>query len=158
DSADKVAAHAREYDLGFPTRSDAGAEIARALGAKVTPEAVILDASLEVRYRGRIDDAYASRLKRKGVVTARDLRAGLEDVLAGKEVARPATEACGCAIDGGQPQAAKSGSSKVTFCRDVMPILQEHCQPCHRPGEVAPFPLMDYRQTVRWAADIQSAV
>jgi hypothetical protein len=34
----------------------------------------------------------------------------------------------------------------VTFTKDVAPILQQHCQTCHRPGEAAPFPLMTYEQ------------
>ena len=34
----------------------------------------------------------------------------------------------------------------VTFTKDVAPILQKHCQTCHRPGEAAPFPLMTYEQ------------
>jgi len=45
-----------------------------------------------------------------------------------------------------------------TFYRDVLPILQKHCQSCHRPGEIAPFPLMTYSQTRRWAAEIRDAV
>ena len=28
----------------------------------------------------------------------------------------------------------------------MLPILQGHCQSCHRPGEVAPFPLVTYEQ------------
>ena len=31
-----------------------------------------------------------------------------------------------------------------TFYRDVLPILQQHCQSCHRPGEIAPMPLVTY--------------
>jgi hypothetical protein len=30
----------------------------------------------------------------------------------------------------------------TALLRDVRPILQDHCQSCHRPGEVAPMPLM----------------
>jgi hypothetical protein len=33
----------------------------------------------------------------------------------------------------------------VVFTRDVAPILFANCVTCHRPGEVAPFPLMTYR-------------
>jgi hypothetical protein len=33
------------------------------------------------------------------------------------------------------------------FYRDVLPILQQHCQACHRPGEVAPMPFVTYGQT-----------
>jgi hypothetical protein len=35
----------------------------------------------------------------------------------------------------------------VSFYKDVLPILQDHCQQCHRPGQIAPMPLMTYRQT-----------
>ena len=45
-----------------------------------------------------------------------------------------------------------------TFYRDVLPILQQHCQVCHRPGEIAPFPLVTYQQTRGWARAMQVAV
>jgi hypothetical protein len=28
----------------------------------------------------------------------------------------------------------------------VLPILQDHCQSCHRPGQIAPIPLVTYAQ------------
>ena len=34
-----------------------------------------------------------------------------------------------------------------TFYRDVLPILQDHCQTCHRLGEIGPMPLVTYKQT-----------
>lgn len=43
----------------------------------------------------------------------------------------------------------------VTFYRDVLPILQEHCQSCHRPGEIAPMPLETYAQARPYAAAIR---
>jgi hypothetical protein len=45
-----------------------------------------------------------------------------------------------------------------TFYKDVLPILQDHCQNCHRPGEVAPMPLVTYEQTKPWASAISHAV
>jgi mono/diheme cytochrome c family protein len=42
--------------------------------------------------------------------------------------------------------AANQSSEKPTFYRDVLPILQQHCQGCHRPGEIGPLPLMTYEQ------------
>jgi hypothetical protein len=36
------------------------------------------------------------------------------------------------------------------FYRDVLPILQQHCQRCHRPGEIAPMPLVTYEQVKSW--------
>ncbi len=45
-----------------------------------------------------------------------------------------------------------------TFYKDVLPILEEHCQSCHRPGEVAPMSLLTYEQTRPWAPAIAKAV
>jgi hypothetical protein len=41
-----------------------------------------------------------------------------------------------------------------TFYRDVLPILQQHCQRCHRPGEIAPMSLTTYDETKSWARQI----
>jgi Tfp pilus assembly protein PilF len=42
----------------------------------------------------------------------------------------------------------------VTFNRDIAPLLQEHCVPCHRPGQMAPFSLIDYGDAKGRAAEI----
>src|SRR6266851_8751552 len=49
-------------------------------------------------------------------------------------------------------------NSKLTFTKDVAPILQQNCQACHRPGEAAPFSLLTYEQARPWAKAIKSAV
>jgi len=50
------------------------------------------------------------------------------------------------------------GVSAPTFYKDVLPILQGHCQSCHRAGEVAPMPLVTYEQTRPWAGAMAHAV
>jgi mono/diheme cytochrome c family protein len=45
-----------------------------------------------------------------------------------------------------------------TFSKDVAPILQKHCQECHRPGEIGPFSLLTYKDARPWARAIRSAV
>ncbi len=42
-----------------------------------------------------------------------------------------------------------------TFWRDVLPILQQHCQVCHRRGEIAPMPLLTYRQVKPYVVEIK---
>ena len=39
-----------------------------------------------------------------------------------------------------------------TYNRDVAPILYQNCAVCHRPGEVAPFPLLTYQDAAKRAA------
>ena len=45
-----------------------------------------------------------------------------------------------------------------TFYRDVLPILQDHCQVCHRSGGIAPMAFENYEGTRGYAAAIQAAV
>lgn len=43
----------------------------------------------------------------------------------------------------------------VTYNKEVSRILQEHCQGCHRPGDIAPFALMTYRDAAAVAPQIK---
>ncbi|HEV3334733.1 MAG TPA: thiol-disulfide isomerase [Bryobacteraceae bacterium] len=45
-----------------------------------------------------------------------------------------------------------------TFNKDILPILQKHCQSCHRAGEIGPMPLLTYADTRPWAKAIKQAV
>jgi len=45
-----------------------------------------------------------------------------------------------------------------TFNKDIAPVVFQHCSNCHRPGEVAPFPLLTYRDVAKRASLIQSVV
>jgi hypothetical protein len=149
----EVGKHAKEFALGFPIYKDEKFAAVYALKAKSTPEAFVLDRHQILRYRGRIDNGYYARLKKNPQVTSHDLRNALDDLLAGKPVREPSTPPVGCSIVVDRPAAV--ANSKVTFHRDVEPILQKSCQGCHRPGEVGPFSLMTYKQAANWANDIK---
>ena len=45
-----------------------------------------------------------------------------------------------------------------TFYKDVLPVLQNKCQGCHRPGEAAPMSFLTYEKTRPYAAAIRQAV
>ncbi|MFZ3370673.1 MAG: hypothetical protein WA239_26425, partial [Candidatus Sulfotelmatobacter sp.] len=45
-----------------------------------------------------------------------------------------------------------------TFYKDVLSILQNKCQSCHRSGEPAPMPLVTYEETRPWAGKIAAAI
>ena len=46
-------------------------------------------------------------------------------------------------------------SGEVTFTTDIAPILRRSCQNCHRPGGVAPMPLITYEDVRPWARSIK---
>jgi len=55
--------------------------------------------------------------------------------------------------------AAAAGSCEVTFHENVQPILQKHCQECHRPGQIAPpFSLLTFTDARPWAKSIRENV
>src|SRR5262249_35809197 len=149
----QVSRLAKDYSLPFPVYLDVKLAAADALKADFTPEAFVLDGGHVLRYRGRIDNSYAARLKKNQQVTTYDLKQALAEITSGRAVSTPATEPIGCGIAREARPLPKAG--EVTYHRDVLPILQNHCQGCHRPGEVGPFSLMTYRQAVNWAGDIK---
>ena len=68
------------------------------------------------------------------------------------------------AVVASMPALAADSTSRVTFTKDVLPVLQENCQTCHRPagrnmsGMVAPMSLMTYREVRPWSKAIAKAV
>ncbi len=54
-----------------------------------------------------------------------------------------------------QPVPGVTGSQqKVTFNRDIAPIIFHNCAPCHRPGEAGPFPLLNYEDVKKHGRQI----
>jgi peroxiredoxin len=151
--AQAVDRSAKDYKPGFPVYADEKLAAADAFRAETTPEVFLLDAEFVLRYRGRINDAYAARLKPNKQVSSHDLVNALDALLAGKPISQAITPTVGCPIR--RPEAVKKATTSVTYYKDVVPILQERCQSCHRPGEVGPFSLLTYRQAVNWADDIK---
>ena len=46
----------------------------------------------------------------------------------------------------------------ATFYKDVLPILQNRCQECHRSGEIGPMALITYKETRPWAKSIREVI
>jgi len=45
-----------------------------------------------------------------------------------------------------------------TFNKDVLPILQQNCVECHRPGAIAPMSFVSYKDAQPYAKAIEKAV
>jgi hypothetical protein len=56
------------------------------------------------------------------------------------------------------PVVAPNAPRSPTFYRDVLPILQQRCQGCHRVGEIGPMPLVTFEQVRPYARAIAAAV
>jgi len=94
--ADSPAAMAERYDAAewrMPYLHDASQEVARAYGARTTPDLFVLDSDLRLRYRGAPDADHQDPSE-----NAAWLRAALDAVLAGEDPKPATTESVGCSI------------------------------------------------------------
>jgi hypothetical protein len=98
EDVDSIRRHVRDYGYPFEALRDPEHQFVTQVGARVTPEAVVLDAEGQRTYRGRIDNWYSDFGKSRPVATTRDLADAIEATLAGQHVAEPITEAVGCYI------------------------------------------------------------
>ncbi|HKB01972.1 MAG TPA: redoxin family protein [Gemmataceae bacterium] len=151
DDADRAAGHAADRDVPFLVLNDYGQRLADAVGVTRVPSVAVLDGDLKLKYRGRVDDQYGVAAKRPKASRA-DLAEALSEVVAGKPVTTPETDADGCLIGRNDKRVVKPG---VTFAKDVAPILQRRCEACHRDGQTAPFTLSSYDDAVKHAAGIK---
>lgn len=157
DSISEIAAFARQHKLSFPQLKDSHNALADQVGAERTPEVFVLDRKRQVRYQGRIDDQYGVGFIRDKV-SRLDLKAAIDELLAGKPVSQPRTEAVGCLI--GRVKAPMQHGD-VTYSNQVVRIFQRHCVECHRDGEIAPFSLTQdskYSEIKSWADTIQEVI
>ena len=154
DSIVEIGAHAQRHGIPFPVLKDLGNQVADRFGAERTPEVFVLDDTRTVRYCGRIDDQFGVGYQ-KNEANRNDLQLALEELLAGKTVSEPATDAIGCLI-GRVKRPTPSGD--VTYSKQVARILQSRCVECHHEGQIAPFALTNYEEVVGWAEMIQEVI
>ena len=58
----------------------------------------------------------------------------------------------------GLPRTPLLAAAAPTYYADVAPILYDNCVSCHRPGDIAPMPLLSYEDVRPWARSIKQKV
>ena len=147
DSMEDIKEFESELELSFPLAKDYDNKIADAYRATRTAEVVLLDARLNVVYRGRIDDQYSPGVSRASA-SSYFLRDAMESLIAGERVSVNETQAVGCLI--GRVKKAIDHPT-VTYTNQVSRLIQKNCVDCHRSGEIGPFSLEDYEEARGWA-------
>lgn len=152
DTAEKIRAHNAEFAFGWPVLIDVDQVAVRAVGAVTMPEVFVLDAARILKYRGRIDDGFAARMKQRPNITRADLKTAIDELLAGKEVSLPVTTAFGCPIpelEGDttthSPEMPDSPESPVST--PIAPDATTDAAP-------ASHPITKTAATVTWSQDI----
>ncbi len=140
------------YKIAFPVIFDAAGTIASQFHPTNTPDAFVIDDRTgNISYSGRIDDSFAALGKINQVLKSHDLSDAITDVLNDQPVAHPKTDPVGCVFEAWNKP---SLSNKVTYARDIAPIMNANCVSCHRSGQIAPFPLGSYNDVAKRAKQI----
>ena len=95
DSPEGLKRMAVEWGLTFPICYDATQAVAKSYMAACTPDPFLFDRDRRLVYRGQLDDSRPGNGK---PVTGADLRAAIDAVLAGREVAAEQKPSIGCNI------------------------------------------------------------
>jgi len=90
--------HAIDFGITAPVVVDREHRLVKATGAEMTPEAVVIDRSGGIAYRGRVSNLFVTYGKRRSEATEHHLRDAMEALAQGKPVITPRTEALGCYI------------------------------------------------------------
>jgi peroxiredoxin len=146
-----VAKHFEEFKAEFPVLFDASGLLAGVLKPSHVPESFVLDRDGKLVYRGAVDNAWEAIGRRRPQAEQTYLLDAVLASVAGKPVAVSKTNPVGCLIE----TIPQDGiTAKVTFTRDIAPIIHARCLNCHREGQVAPFALEGYEQVAKRAKQI----
>ncbi len=154
DSLSEIADEARQLSIKFPMLQDGKQALTRQLDAKTSTVVFVVDKHQVIRYRGMIDDQYALGSSRSAP-KYKYLDRAIKAVLKGKTPHVERTVAPGCLITRAQTQL---DAGLVSYSSHIARIVQDNCQTCHRPKQIAPFPLETYEDVSGWSAMIHSVV
>lgn len=104
DSPEKMAEEKEARGYNFPYLYDADQAVAKAYTAACTPDFFLFDGDHKLAYRGQLDPTRPHRISsgnyddRNGAADGRDLRAALDQVLAGQPVTVDQVPSMGCNI------------------------------------------------------------
>ena len=143
DSREAVAAEAAKQNIGFPILMDERQLVGEQLGAKREGEVFVIDPKTwVVAYRGPIAGAQAA----------------IEQVMAGK-----VTTTTRVAMNDGKaiafPEQERAADfAKISYSKDVAPILEAKCVTCHLKGGIGPFAMDSYEVVKGFSPMIRETV
>ena len=141
DGRDAIAKEKEEFGIDMPILMDSHQLVGEQLGVTRTAEFFVIDPKTwKVAYRGPLDDRlnYGTQ---KAVADHAWASDAIDAVLAGRPAMAANRQSPGCLID--FPQRGKV--AKISYSKDVAPILEKKCVACHVEGGIGPFAMTNYQ-------------
>ena len=143
DTRPDIAAEAAAQGYTIPIMDDDLQLAGEQLGVTYAGEVFVLEPRmLRVLYHGPAGPA---------------LGAALTDIAAGKPVANAAVDGTGTPI-GFPERARRVQHAKISYAKDVAPVLEAKCVVCHQEGGIGPFAMSEYAVVKQFAPMIRESL
>lgn len=150
DKHTAIIQEAAEYDVRIPILEDRAQIVSESLGLSRTAEVIVIDPhQWKIVYQGPIDDRLNYETQKKKAEEPYLIRV-LDDMIAGRSVVPLKISAKGCLI-------GFEKTPKIVY-KEIVPILEKSCLPCHSPGGVAPWSMDNYQKVKGWGKMIREVV
>jgi hypothetical protein len=148
DKRPTVQADAKAAGINFPILFDYEQLTGEALNLSRAGETIVVDPrTWTVAYRGALTGPAGEPLAKKAV----------DALVAGEKVAMAGPPAKGGVI--AFPELAHKGDfAKISYAKDIAPMIQAKCATCHQPGGIGPMPLNNYTQIKGFAPMIREVI
>jgi hypothetical protein len=156
DSREAIQAEAKDYGQDIPILMDANQLVGESLGVTRTAEVFVINPKTwQVMYRGPIDDRMDYGVQKAAVHNFAD--DALSNMLAGKPIQQATVQSKGCLVD--FPERAKRAEhAKISYVKDVAPILEAKCVACHQEGGIGPFAMTNYQMVKGFSPMIREVI
>jgi peroxiredoxin len=154
DSMEAIAKEKAEFNFDLPILKDSNQLVGEQLGVTRTGEFFVVDPKTwRVVYRGPLDDRldYGVQKARASHTWTAD---AIDAALAGKPIKMANKPSPGCLID----FPARSNPAKLTYVKDVAPILEAKCVACHQEGGIGPFAMTSYEMVKGFSPMIREVI
>jgi hypothetical protein len=146
DSREAVAAEMKKIGVDLPVMMDENQLVGESLGVSRDSEVFVIDPkTMKVAYHGPLDDRFAKASPNtKSAAKTKFAADAVDALLAGKEIAAPRIDVKAGEVIAFPERANQAAHAKISYAKDVAPIIEAKCVACHQEGGVAPFQLTNY--------------
>ncbi len=144
ETRDKVKPDAAANNIDMPILFDYEQLVGESLGLTKAAEVIVVDPrTWSVAFRGPVSNASTKK--------------ALDGLIAGDKVQLASAAAKGSAI--AYPEKAHAADfAKISYVKDIAPIIQEKCTNCHQPGGIAPMQLNNFEQVKGFSPMIREVI
>jgi peroxiredoxin len=143
DNREAVAAEAAKQGLRIPILMDEQQLVGEQLGVQREGEVFVVNPKTwQVAYHGPVAGTGAA----------------IDAVLAGRAVAQPQVAVADGAVVKFAERGRAAEFAKISYARDVAPVLQEKCVTCHLNGGIGPFAMDSYEVVKGFAPMIRETI